>query len=243
MRAWSMVATAATAAWLAGSAAADVTTTGEFDGDVFEGFEANQPPGAYPNLPVFENNGTLHDSLATIGVIAVNWWGPGGEVLAYNGNFFGGTPAGSSIYEFSTPIVAFGGFLTTVSDVPDAIAIFRDAEGAELATLTVTLTPTVWGWQGWQSDVPIGSIEFVQNGPFGNRPVQYDDLRITFASAACPGDLNGDGIVDVTDLAALLSNFGTLSGATAEQGDGDGDGDVDLADLTAFLSNFGNTCP
>lgn len=241
MRNWSIVS-AATAVLFVGAASADVTAIGEFDGDVFDGFEATLPPGGYPNLPVFENNGTLHDSLATIGVIAGNWWGPGGEVFAYNGNFFGGTPAGSSIYEFSTPIVAFGGFLTTVSDIPDAIAIFRDTEGVELGTLPVTLTPTVWAWQGWQSDVPIGSIEFVQNGPFGNRPVQYDDLRITFASA-CPGDLNGDGVVDVADLATLLSNFGTLSGATPEQGDSDDDGDVDLADLTTFLSLFGTTCP
>lgn len=59
----------------------------------------------------------------------------------------------------------------------------------------------------------------------------------------CPGDFNGDGLVALDDLTALLSNFGTLSGATFAQGDGDGDGDIDLTDLTGLLSVFGTTCP
>jgi hypothetical protein len=57
------------------------------------------------------------------------------------------------------------------------------------------------------------------------------------------GDLNGDGSVDLTDLATLLGNYGTLSGANADDGDTDGDHDVDLADLTALLSSFGQSCP
>ncbi|MFQ5805662.1 MAG: hypothetical protein ACE5I3_04345 [Phycisphaerae bacterium] len=59
----------------------------------------------------------------------------------------------------------------------------------------------------------------------------------------CLGDLNGDWMVDLTDLATLLSNYGTTSGASYEDGDIDGDGDVDLADLAALLSNYGMTCP
>ncbi|MBI5866418.1 MAG: hypothetical protein HZB38_18260 [Planctomycetes bacterium] len=66
---------------------------------------------------------------------------------------------------------------------------------------------------------------------------------VTLSMAApCPGDLNGDGVVDLADLTTLLSHFGTASGATAGDGDMDGDGDVDLADLTALLSQFGTTC-
>ena len=58
----------------------------------------------------------------------------------------------------------------------------------------------------------------------------------------CPGDLNGDGVVDISDLAILLANFGTAAGATFEDGDSDGDGDVDIADLAVLLSNFGASC-
>ena len=58
----------------------------------------------------------------------------------------------------------------------------------------------------------------------------------------CFGDLDGDNDVDLADLAQLLANYGTTSGATYEDGDLDGDGDVDLADLAALLSVYGTVC-
>jgi hypothetical protein len=60
--------------------------------------------------------------------------------------------------------------------------------------------------------------------------------------APCPGDINDDRVVDLTDLTTLLANYGTLSGATLEDGDLDDDGDVDLNDLAALLAAFGTTC-
>jgi hypothetical protein len=63
----------------------------------------------------------------------------------------------------------------------------------------------------------------------------------------CPGDLDGDRVVSLSDLAVLLSNYGTPSGATPEDGDIEpepgGDGDVDLNDLALMLSRFGTSCP
>ena len=59
---------------------------------------------------------------------------------------------------------------------------------------------------------------------------------------ACPGDLDGDNDVDLSDLAALLAGYGITSGATYEDGDLDGDGDVDLADLAALLAVYGVPC-
>ncbi len=58
----------------------------------------------------------------------------------------------------------------------------------------------------------------------------------------CPGDLNGDGFIDLEDLAALLSNYG-MTGAAPEDGDLDYDGDVDLSDLSALLAVYGTVCP
>lgn len=54
-----------------------------------------------------------------------------------------------------------------------------------------------------------------------------------------PGDTDGDGDVDSTDLAVLLANFGMTTGATVPDGDTDGDGDVDSTDLATLLANFG----
>lgn len=61
-------------------------------------------------------------------------------------------------------------------------------------------------------------------------------------SMGCSGDLNGDNVVDLTDLATLLAHFGTPSGATVADGDADADGDVDLTDLSALLARFGAGC-
>lgn len=75
------------------------------------------------------------------------------------------------------------------------------------------------------------------------------DMNIAFsaidgcAPAPCPGDVTGDRVVDLTDLAVLLANFGVASGATREQGDLDGDGAVILNDLAILLANFGASCP
>ncbi|MFQ5807637.1 MAG: M28 family peptidase [Phycisphaerae bacterium] len=58
----------------------------------------------------------------------------------------------------------------------------------------------------------------------------------------CYGDLDGDNDIDLTDLAQLLANYGTTSGASYEDGDLDGDGDVDLTDLAALLAVYGTPC-
>ena len=58
----------------------------------------------------------------------------------------------------------------------------------------------------------------------------------------CLGDVNCDGVIDLTDLAVLLSNFGKAP-AHVSEGDVDGDSDVDLTDLAILLSVFGTPCP
>ncbi|GMU80990.1 MAG: hypothetical protein AMXMBFR47_08610 [Planctomycetota bacterium] len=60
---------------------------------------------------------------------------------------------------------------------------------------------------------------------------------------ACPWDLDGNDVIDLTDLAIILSNFGTTSGAEPADGDIDGDTDVDLQDLAQVLAQFGAACP
>lgn len=66
----------------------------------------------------------------------------------------------------------------------------------------------------------------------------YFNIHVYFL----PADLNGDCHVDLTDLATLLSHFGSASGQTLAGGDVDGDGDVDLTDLANLLSRFGLSC-
>ena len=58
----------------------------------------------------------------------------------------------------------------------------------------------------------------------------------------CPGDLNGDRRIGLTDLTILLAHFGVASGARPEDGDLDRNGQVNLVDLTHFLARFGEGC-
>ena len=55
-----------------------------------------------------------------------------------------------------------------------------------------------------------------------------------------PGDVTGDGNVNLNDLSILLSNFGK-SGMQRSQGDLISDGNVNLSDLSQLLANFGKS--
>lgn len=61
----------------------------------------------------------------------------------------------------------------------------------------------------------------------------------TFSTAVelTPGDLNGDGAVNLNDLSILSSNWGREP-ATAAQGDLNGDGKINLNDLSILSSNW-----
>ncbi|MCK6488081.1 MAG: InlB B-repeat-containing protein [Planctomycetes bacterium] len=68
-------------------------------------------------------------------------------------------------------------------------------------------------------------------------------LYAQWAPASRPGDLNGDKVVNVSDLSLVTAHFGqTSSDANWDaRADANGDGVVNVADLTQVTSNFGKT--
>lgn len=93
--------------------------------------------------------------------------------------------------------------------------------------------------------------DFVSNqvlGPIGGGPNLGEPRALNFANIpgeqfftvtassgpACPADLDGNGAVDASDLAALLGGWGTANG------DIDGSGSTDAADLAALLAAWGS---
>ena len=84
----------------------------------------------------------------------------------------------------------------------------------------------------------IGSIAArtdTYTGPFAA------DQTVTLTPIGVVGDIDGDCEVGLSDLAGLLSQFGS-SGAAYEDGDLTGDGIVDLQDLAGMLARFGRAC-
>jgi len=55
----------------------------------------------------------------------------------------------------------------------------------------------------------------------------------------CPGDLNGDGVVNVSDLLILLGNWGECPGTAECVGDLNDDGVVNVSDLLILLGAWG----
>ncbi len=73
--------------------------------------------------------------------------------------------------------------------------------------------------------------------------VRADELDALDVTCQIRGDLDGDGVVGLSDLAVVLADFGCTSPPSPTcPGDADGDGDTDLSDLAVVLANFGATC-
>ncbi len=84
-----------------------------------------------------------------------------------------------------------------------------------------------------------GSYLSVGNGA-GPNAGPANAASIWTGCATCPGDANGDGVVNFGDLNIVLSNFGAAGAGVP--GDVNGDGLVNFADLNIVLGAFGTVC-
>jgi hypothetical protein len=76
---------------------------------------------------------------------------------------------------------------------------------------------------------------FFRQLPEGHALILADNVQ-----PPCPGDANGDRVIDFEDLNIVLSSFGQ-AGASVP-GDVNGDGSVNFLDLNLVLSFFGTAC-
>lgn len=100
----------------------------------------------------------------------------------------------------------------------------------------------VWAWaaldSGWMSLIDHATTDQWSDASSG--AVASYIVEGT-SSGGTPGDIDGDGDVDLSDLAIMLSAFGTCVGdpGFVPAADINGDGCIDLGDLSILLSNFG----
>jgi sugar lactone lactonase YvrE len=184
---------------------------------------------------------------------------PTGLAFDSQGDLF--ASAGSSVYEFAPN----GGQLVFASGLNGPQGLAFDGSGNlfvanEGASTIIEITPA--GQESFFGNLYGGCLAFDAKGnlfasafqgyvyeftPAGSQSTfatvpTEGPYGLALAPAAESGDANGDGRVDVNDLAIVLTNFGS-TGRSWSQGcmDGDPTGTVDVNDLTIVLANFGTT--
>lgn len=87
-----------------------------------------------------------------------------------------------------------------------------------------------------------GGVVFGTSSP---SPGCSGELQSGAGPADCPEDVNGDGVVGLSDLSQVLGSFGLSLGMPGYNpaADINGDGMIDLADLSRVLAMFGSPCP
>lgn len=108
----------------------------------------------------------------------------------------------------------------------------------QATTLNATFTLAGTSWMPLTNRDEVKIVAFAQANTTVGPAAVYQCGQLRWRDLM-PADLNGNGSVDLTDLAIIMSNFGATAEVSPEQGDIDGDADVDLQDLSTLLAHFG----
>lgn len=99
--------------------------------------------------------------------------------------------------------------------------------------------PAATGWSALTRAMDVSSNGTVIVG-WGMRNNEIEGFRAVIPQSAVPGDVNGDGQVNVTDLLAVISAWGPCPAPpTACAADVTHDGQVNVTDLLLVISNWG----
>ena len=149
-------------------------------------------------------------------------------------------------FNFDAPYVYDGG----------ALEISVDWDGSAIATPGVSTGfngngAVTWRWESTAPEFLVAKRTASSSSPSTISDLKDERANIQFtfnlddaidgdvSCASCPGDINGDGLVDINDFLSLNSAFG--SNCTCAE-DINGDGTVDVNDFLELNSAFGNVC-
>ncbi len=135
----------------------------------------------------------------------------------------------------------------------DDLALIESRVGASLDDTTPGTDPfglpvTDYTWQNadLQAVMIMLAMDTADDGMGGNASViTQADVDATAAAldvSSCPGDTNGDDVINADDLLAVLGNFGQSDVCGAGSGDVDNSFNVNADDLLIVLANFGSAC-
>lgn len=118
------------------------------------------------------------------------------------------------------------------------LAISGEADGSLTEFLTLVQGTDAIRW--WDPSIVDWALLTAATPPT-NYTLEYltnNYTRLTITSAPLPGDANGDGRVDGSDVTILADNWQILTEATFGMGDFNGDGAVDGSDVTILADNW-----
>ena len=202
-------------------------------------FAGGYPDYGYIHDTIGVNNGsgtfmgTMRDDLAPMNLLKV---GSGTQVLAGWSTYTGSTTITNGTLEFGLNAQAPVLSGPEGADVQGGRLVFDYAGGADPVTLIVADLRA-----GFATNWTSGQIRSSTADGAGCVLGWLDDTeheKVTVVYTVS-GDANLDGVVDINDLAIVLTNY-NKTGTTWTQGDVNNDfGVVDINDLTILLSNFG----
>ena len=184
---------------------------------------------------ILQNNSGCHINLRVNGE---------GSIQAYDD---GWQDILSDVVDFSIDANADGDF----QDGVDTLKVYRLLIAGDFASDSLSYTVSLSEAGGTTLTTTSAPVDYYNDGSpsWGsslNEITVKSDLslgafvvdNITLRSIFLPGDANGDGRVDGSDVTILAGNWQLLDGATWEMGDFNGDGRVDGSDVTILAGNW-----
>ncbi len=174
-----------------------------------------------------------------------------------SGRMWMGTPNDGAVFWNGTTATNFTPANSGLAELPVVDIAIRPADGVvAVATSDQQQAPydggvALFDGESWtaydygSSFLPhyaVGDVQFDADGHLWIGVLNFGVVQAMIGDAApTPGDLDGDGDVDLADLSRLLTAFGTCDGDAGfdPAADIDGDGCVGLADLSSLLESFG----
>jgi hypothetical protein len=173
--------------------AANVVPIGPFTGDYSD--PLNYPFTAIvASFDIFGGAASLnsHDYETTYIHLIISSTFGGVQVTPYTGSRILGFTQGPGIFDFDEPARRFGAYWNNNSGAANALVEFFDVNGNLIDTQTATAPVGAWTWNGWESDIPIGSIHVTGFGVLSGF-LWFDDLEMNIVPA--PGGLALLGLV------------------------------------------------
>lgn len=145
--------------------------------------------------------------------------------------------AGTSTISYSWEVEDMGapGGWRAISDGPLVISATNWGTVSGTGTPTLTAQPDPMTF----TVSPVVRFRVVATNACGNTTSAPATLTVN----NCPGDIDGDGAVGLSDIAAIIIDWSRTVPPGNVCSDLDGSGDIGLGDIAAVTSNWGTVCP